>query len=57
MQNSNKRIINSVKADVKNFLADLKLVGEANTISIKVPSTKKKATFKQFNVTQQQENN
>lgn len=53
MQNSNKRIINSVKADVKNFLADLKLVGEANTISIKVPSTKKKATFKQFNVTQQ----
>tara|TARA_R110001592_G_scaffold362106_1_gene674924 strand:+ start:786 stop:1523 length:738 start_codon:yes stop_codon:yes gene_type:complete len=42
-----------VKADVKNFLADLKQVGEANTISIKVPSTNKKATFKQFNVTQQ----
>ena len=41
-----------MKADVKNFLADLKLVGEATTISIKVPSTKKKATFKQFNVTQ-----
>ena len=53
MQNSNGRIINSVKADVKNFLADLKQVGEANTISIKVPSTNKKATFKQFNVTQQ----
>lgn len=53
MQNSNGRIINSVKADVKNFLADLKEVGEANTISIKVPSTNKKATFKQFNVTQQ----
>ena len=42
-----------MKADVKNFLADLKQVGEANTISIKVPSTNKKATFKQFNVTQQ----
>ena len=53
MQNSNKRIINIVKADVKNFLADLKQVGEANAVSIKIPSTKKKATFKQFNVTQQ----
>tara|TARA_R110002020_G_scaffold147195_2_gene322385 strand:- start:19217 stop:19954 length:738 start_codon:yes stop_codon:yes gene_type:complete len=42
-----------VKADVKNFLADLKQVGEANAVSIKIPSTKKKATFKQFNVTQQ----
>lgn len=42
-----------MKADVKNFLADLKQVNDNNTVSIKVPSTKKKATFKRFNVTQQ----
>jgi hypothetical protein len=55
LQNSNERIINSVKADVKNFLADLKQVSDTNTIAIKVPSTNKKAAFKQFNVSQQKQ--
>ena len=42
-----------MNSNVKSFLADLKQVNDNNTISIKVPSTKKKASFKRFNVTQQ----
>ena len=42
-----------MNADVKSFLDDLKQVNNASTVSIKVPSTSKKATFRKFNVTQQ----
>jgi hypothetical protein len=42
-----------MNADVKSFLDDLKQVNDASTVSIKVPSTSKKATFRKFNVTQQ----
>ena len=42
-----------MNADVKSFLNDLKQVNDASTVSIKVPSTSKKATFRKFNVTQQ----
>lgn len=41
-----------MKADVKSFLADLKQANDNNVVSIKVPSTKKKANFKRFNITQ-----
>ena len=42
-----------MNADVKTFLDDLKQVNNASTVSIKVPSISKKATFRKFNVTQQ----
>ncbi len=42
-----------MNADVKTFLDDLKQVNKTSTVSIKVPSTSKKATFRKFNVTQQ----
>lgn len=41
-----------MKNDVKSFLTDLKQVNDSRTVSIVVPSTNKKATFKRFSVTQ-----
>jgi hypothetical protein len=42
-----------MNADVKTFLDSLKQVNDTNIVTVKVPSTSKKATFKKFNVTQQ----
>mgnify|MGYP006097554681 FL=1 len=44
-----------MNADVKSFLANLKEVNDTNTVSIKVPSTGKKASFTLFNVSQQKQ--
>lgn len=44
-----------MNADVKSFLSGLKEVNDTNTVSIKVPSLGKKASFTQFNVNQQKQ--
>ena len=44
-----------MNADVKSFLSNLKQVNDTNTVSIKVPSTGKKASFTHFNVNQQKQ--
>jgi hypothetical protein len=44
-----------MNADVKSFLSVLKEVNDTNTISIKVPSLGKKASFTLFNVNQQKQ--
>lgn len=42
-----------MNADVKTFLDGLKQVNDTSIVTVKVPSTSKKVTFKKFNVTQQ----
>ena len=42
-----------MNSDVKSLLTDLQKINEDNTISIRVPSTNKKASFKLINVSQQ----